>query len=227
MPRVARVAPGGMVFHVLNRGNDRRELFDDHGDYEAFLRVLHQTRERIEVRILAYCLMPNHWRLLLWPAEDGGLGAFMQRLTTTHERRWHLHRDSVGRWHLYQGTYKAFPVQEDGHFYAVARYIERNPLRACLVKQAQDWRWGSLAQRMNQQNVLKAPQLSTWPIARPKNWPALVNKPQTDGETEAIRLSVSRGRPFGADKWQATTAKRLGLEFTLHPRGRPRKAKPS
>jgi putative transposase len=214
-----------MVFHVLNRGNDRREIFEDDGDYEAFLRVLRATRERIAMRILAYCLMPNHWHLLLSPLTDGELGTFMQHLTTTHVRRWHLHRHSVGRGHLYQGTYKSFPVQEDDHFYTVVRYIERNALRANLVKKAERWRWGSLAQRIGQQTLVEPPELSKWPLAEPKDWLAWVNEPQTERELEAIRLSVSRGRPFGAEKWQTRTAKRLGLEFTLQPRGRPRKEK--
>jgi len=212
-----------MVFHVLNRGNDRRALFEDGDDYEAFLRVLRATRERIATRILAYCLMPNHWHLLLWPEEDGALASFLQRLTTTHVRRWHLHRHSVGRGHLYQGTYKSFPVEEDDHFYAVARYVERNALRANLVAKAEQWRWGSLAQRSGQQHLDEPPELSAWPVARPRNWLAWVNEPHSERELEAIRVSVQRGRPFGDDTWQRCTAKRLGLEFTMNPRGRPRK----
>ncbi len=74
MPRAARIAPGGMVFHVLNRGNDRREIFDDRADYVAFLRVIRETQERVAMRVLGYCLMPNHWHLLLWPIEDGDRG---------------------------------------------------------------------------------------------------------------------------------------------------------
>jgi REP-associated tyrosine transposase len=214
-----------MVFPVLNRGNDRREIFEDSGDYEAFLRVARATQERIAMRILAYCLMPNHWHLLLWPFAEGDLGVFMQRLTTTHVRRWHLHRQSVGRGHLYQGTYKSFPVQEDDHFYTVARYVERNGLRANLAKKAEKWRWGSLAQRLGLQGVDESPELSNWPLVQPRDWLAFVNEPHTDRELESIRLSVSRGRPFGADKWQTRVAKRLGLEFTLQPRGRPRKDK--
>ncbi|MGH7137688.1 MAG: transposase [Pirellulales bacterium] len=225
MPRAARVAPGGMVFHVLNRGNDRREIFEDARDYEAFVRVIKETQERVPMRLLAYCLMPNHWHFLLWPASDGDLGAFMQRLTTTHVRRWHLHRHSVGRGHLYQGTYKSFPVQEDDHFYAVARYVERNGLRAKLAKTAEDWRWSSLALRAGRLAVDDAPELSAWPVARPRNWSAWVNRPQTKAELDALRLSVSRGQPFGDDAWQRRTAERLGLEFTLNPRGRPRKNK--
>ncbi|HEV2969528.1 MAG TPA: transposase [Pirellulales bacterium] len=211
-----------MVFHFLNRGNDRREIFEDNGDYEAFLRVLRTTQQRIAMRVLAYCLMPNHWHLLLSPIADGELATFKQHLTRTHVRRWHLNRHSVGRGHLHQGTYKSFPVQEGDHFYTVVRYIERNALRANLVKKAERWRWGSLVQRIGQQTVVEPPELSKWPLAEPKDWLAWVNEPQTERELEAIQLSVSRGRPFGAEKWQTRTAKRLGLEFTLQPRGRPR-----
>ncbi|HZL38132.1 MAG TPA: transposase [Tepidisphaeraceae bacterium] len=70
MPRVARVSPGGMIFHCLNRGNDRRAVFDDSGDYAAFERVLEKTLELVPIRLLAYCLMPNHWHLVLWPRKD-------------------------------------------------------------------------------------------------------------------------------------------------------------
>src|SRR6476620_1726490 len=139
MPRTARIAPGGYVCQVLNRGNQRQPLFESDGDYLAMLRVLSETTERVPVRLLAWCLMPNHWHLVLWPAKDGQLGQFMQRRTTTHVRRWRLHRHSVGHGHLYQGTYKSFPVEEDEHFYSVCRYVERNPLRAKLVRRAADW----------------------------------------------------------------------------------------
>jgi putative transposase len=105
MPRTARVAPGGTVFHVLNRGNHQAEIFADAGDYLAFETVLAEALEAVPgMRLLAYCLMPNHWHLVLWPREDGELGRFMQRLTVTHVRRWHEHRHSTGRGHLYQGT---------------------------------------------------------------------------------------------------------------------------
>ena len=111
MPRTARHAPGGLIFHVLNRGNARAQIFDEDQDYQAFQRVLACTLLEVPVRLLAYCLMPNHWHLVVWPQEDGHLGEFMRRVTTTHVQRWHLHRQSVGAGHLYQGTYKLFPIQ--------------------------------------------------------------------------------------------------------------------
>jgi putative transposase len=143
MPRVARIAPAGFIFHVFNRGNARGQLFEHERAYEAFERVITESVDRIAIRILAYCIMPNHWHMVLWPTREGELGQFVQRLTTTHVRRWHLYRQSVGTGHLYQGTFKSFPIQDDDHFLTVCRHVEQNPLRAGLVSRAEDWRWSS------------------------------------------------------------------------------------
>jgi REP element-mobilizing transposase RayT len=105
----ARVAPGGMVFHVLNRGVGRMQLFDKAGDFQAFERVLKETCDDSPMGICAYALMPNHWHLLLWPDRDGDLATFLQRLTITYVRRWQEHRHDVGLGHVYQGRYKSFP----------------------------------------------------------------------------------------------------------------------
>src|SRR5437016_5392172 len=119
MPRVARHAPGGLVFHVLNRGVGRMRLFDEPEDYAAFLRVMRDTLNIVPMRVLAFCVMPNHWHLLLWPKAGGHLAAFMQRLTITHVRRWVEHRHDHGNGHVYQGRYKSFPVQDDTHLLTV------------------------------------------------------------------------------------------------------------
>ena len=223
MPRPARVAPGGVIFHCLNRGNDRRAVFDDAGDFAAFERVMEATLAAVPgVRLLAYCLMPNHWHLLLWPTHDGELPAFAQRLTTTHVRRWHRHRHSDGRGHLYQGTYKSFPVQDDRHFLLVARYVERNAMRAGLCQLAQAWQWGSLWRREHG-SPRERGILCEWPVPRPADYLTWVNEPQSDGELAALRESVRRGRPFGSPAWQTLTADSLGLASTFRARGRPKK----
>ena len=85
-------------------------MFEHDEDYRAFLRVLRDTQSEQPMRLLAYCLMPNHWRLLLWPRREGELGAFMQAVTATHVRRWRLNRRTVGEGHLYQGTCKSFKL---------------------------------------------------------------------------------------------------------------------
>lgn len=213
-----------MLFHVLNRGVARMALFEKPADYQAFEEVISETREASPMRICAYCLMPNHWHLLLWPENDGDLANFMQRLTITHVRRWQEHRRFVGLGHVYQGRYKSFPVQSDEHFFTVARYVERNALRANLVARAEEWRWSSLWRRLHGTPVQQS-LLSDWPLERSTNWVDWVNQPETDVELDALRQSAQRGRPFGQPHWQREIGKRLGLESSYRPVGRPPKVR--
>src|SRR5260370_32063674 len=136
MPRRPRVAPGGFAYHAINRAVARLPLFQKDGDYAAFERVLAEAMQKNPIRLLGYCLMPNHWHFVLWPQRDGQLTAFLRWLTHTHTQRWHAHYHSAGTGHLYQGRFKSFPVQEDEHLYTVLRYVERNPVRAGVVRRA-------------------------------------------------------------------------------------------
>jgi len=213
-----------MIFHVLNRGNARDQIFHKEGDFLAFEKVMAETMEQVSMRIISYCLMPNHWHLVLWRRHDGDLGRFMQRLTTTHVRRWHLHCRTVGSGHLYQGTYKSFPIQRDEHLYTVLPYVERIPVRPTLVARAEEWRWSSLWRWLHPTDTADKPPLCAWPLARLSDWVARVNRALTKKELEAVRVSVVRGRPFGSETWQASVAKRLGLESTFRSRGRPKKS---
>ena len=197
-------------------------LFYKDADYEAFERYLEKTLETCPMRICSYCLMPNHWHLLLWPEHDGDLGAFMQKLTVTHVRNWQEYRKKVGMGHVYQGRYKSFPVENNEYFYQVARYIERNAQRAKLVPRADQWRWSSLWRRVHGDSDQRK-LLSKWPLPKPRNWPDLVQRTQTKAEVDVIRNSVNKGIPFGTERWVKATAKQLGLESTMRPRGRPRK----
>ena len=150
MPRTGRKAPGGMggmIFHCLNRGVGRQTLFPKPEHFTAFERVVAHSLGSVPVRLLAYCLMPNHWHLLLWPSGDGQPGRFMHDLTVTHTRRHQEHYRQVGHGHLYQGRFRSFPVQADPHFLVAARYVERNAMRAGLVGRAEDWPWSSLWRR--------------------------------------------------------------------------------
>ncbi|WP_454063736.1 REP-associated tyrosine transposase [Candidatus Nitrospira salsa] len=212
MPRTARASVGGLCYHVINRGNARAEVFHNSGDYQAFLELVQESLEERPLRIIAYCLMPNHFHLLVWPRKDGELSQWMQWVMTTHVRRYH--RDHQSNGHIWQGRFKAFPIQQDEHLLKVWRYIERNPVRARLVTRAEDWRWSSLPTRGRW--------LHSSPVTRPSGWKKLVNTANADEEVEAIRQSVNRGTPFGQTAWMRRTAKRLGLEASMNPRGRPR-----
>ena len=218
MPRTARASAGNVVYHVINRGNARAEVFHKSDDFLAFEALLGPACERLPMRVLGYCLMPNHFHLVLHPRRDGDLSRFMQWLLTSHVRRYHRHYQSCG--HVWQGRFKAFPIQADEHLLTVLRYVERNPLRANLVRRAENWRWSSL----HWLGKRATPDwLSDWPVSRPRNWRAAVQQPHSQDELNALRQSVQRGTPYGNDRWTRRTAARLGLESTTRPRGRPRK----
>lgn len=140
---MARIAPGGLFYHVLNRGNAQARVFHDDADYRNFLGLMAKAGEKMPMRHLAYCLMPNHFHLVVRPEADGDLGRWMQWLLTTHVRRHHRRYGTSG--HVWQGRFKSFVIQDDEHLLTALRYVERNPLRARLVERAEDWSWSSAA----------------------------------------------------------------------------------
>ncbi len=212
---------GGIVYHVLNRANAKKQIFETTGDYKAFEKALGEASERVNMRILTYCIMPNHWHLVLWPIKDGDLSKFVGWLTLTHTQRWHAFHDTAGTGHLYQGRFKSFPVQSDEHLLMVCRYVERNPLRAGLVRRAEHWRWGSIFRRTRVLADGRVELIDSWPVARTKNWLEWVNKPEADDALTDMRTAVQRGRPFGAIAWMEDIAKRFDIGLTLNKRGRP------
>jgi putative transposase len=215
MGRPRRVAAGNVVYHVLNRANRRTRIFHKPRDYEAFLRILGQGLQRTPCRVLGLCLMPNHWHLVLWPHADGDLSRLMAWISNTHVKRYRQHyHDRIGG-HLYQGRFKSFPVQEDGHLLTVLRYVEANPLRAGLAQRAGEWAWSSDALR----NGPFASLLSDWPIPRPADWSQWVQSRWKEEELAELRVNLDRSRPFGHKAWVEATAKRLGLDITLRPHG--------
>ncbi len=225
MGRSKRVDIGGCVYHVLNRGNGRMSLFDDDGDFLAFERVLEQAIECYpQMQLLAYCVMPNHWHLVVRPQIDGLLSRFVGWLTLTHTQRWHAHRHTIGGGHVYQGRFKSFLVDTEGYLATVCRYVERNPVRANLVNRAEQWRWSSLYRWQNGSREDKQI-LSPWPVPggkRPPNWVNRVNLPETEDELNALRRSSNRCQPFGHLAWQQEMCQRFDLQSTFRPRGRPR-----
>ncbi len=227
MPRIARKAPGGWVYHVMNRANGKLRLFKKDADFLAFEEVLRMAHERTPIRILGWCLMINHWHFILWPRHDGELTQFTRWLTLTHAQRWKHAHDAVGHGHLYQGRFKSFPIQQDPHLLTALRYVERNALRAGRVERAEQWRWGSAFVRLDPTHHLH-PLLSEWPMERPGNWLTLLNTPQTLVEERQLSEHIERSRPLGSTAWTIRAASSVAAEQSLRPRGRPvgwRKAK--
>lgn len=211
MPRTARADRAGFHYHVMNRGNAKARVFHDADDYDAFVGIVRQASARHPMLLLAWCLMPNHVHFVVQPYADGGLGAWMHWMLTTHVTRHRRRYDTTGR--IWQGRYKACPIQ-DIHLLTVIRYVERNPLRASLVREAQDWRWSSLRGRWTAEAPLP---LDPLPVPAPENWLAWVQEPLTEGELGAVRKSVRGQTPYGDEFWTRTTSERLGVRSGLPP----------
>jgi putative transposase len=197
------------------------QIFDNDQDYRLFEEILEEGAEKYDMRILAYCLMPNHWHLVLYPRKDGDLSKFMSWITNTHTRRWHVAKETVGQGHLYQGRYKSFLCQENNYFLTLVRYVERNAKKANLVRKAEQWKWSSVWRReygTREQKKL----LSPWPVPPGRDYLSWLNGPQTKSEEEALERSVEKNIPFGNESWVATIVKRYGLEQALRPVGRPK-----
>lgn len=192
MPRANRITLGGYVYHVLNRANGRLRIFKKHGDFLAFEQILAEGIERFGMRICGYCIMSNHWHLLLWPEQDGELANFMRWITLTHTQRYHAAHGTTGMGHLYQGRYKSFPVQDESYYLTVMRYIESNPIRADIVTKAEEWPWSSFAVRHGSDSLFC---LSDGPISLPSNWSRLVHEHIAQEKLE--QLNNSHRHPIG------------------------------
>ena len=219
MPRIARGETVGGIFHLINRGNMRMQVFDDDADYNYFLDLLEAAKKREAVEMHAYCLMPNHFHLMLLPQKEGCLSRFMQWVMTSHVRYYHKKNRTSG--HVWQGRFKSFIVEKESYYLTLMRYIEANPKRAGLVNQASKWRFGSLYERVHaNRSLLDEPFMELG-----NRWPEYVDEPIHTEELAKIRNSVNRQAPLGRPEWQRETAAELGLLSTLNRRGRPRKEK--
>lgn len=217
MPRIPRGETVGGLYHIINRGNMRMQVFDDKDDYEYFLELLKKACKREKVEIHAYTLMPNHFHLLLLPKEQNSLSRFMQWVMTSYVRYYHRKNRSSG--HIWQGRYKSFIIEKETYYITLIRYIEANAKRAKLVRKAEDWDYGSLMERERKHRTL----LSTPCIKLHEGWIEYVNTPMREEELYTIRNSVNRQAPLGDKKWQVETATKYGMLPTLNQRGRPRK----
>ncbi|MEY3784562.1 MAG: hypothetical protein RLZZ230_884 [Candidatus Parcubacteria bacterium] len=220
MPRQLRVDIGGEIYHVINRSNARIKIFDTDEDYQLFEKLLQDAQEITDMRILAYCIMPNHFHLVLYPRNDGDVQEFMKWFTNSHTRKYHVQHKTIGSGHLYQGRYKSFLVQTNSYLLQLLKYVEQNPLRAKLVKKAEDWKWSSLPRRENKIAGQKK-FISECPIDMPQDYIAWVNE-QNDNMAEEIRGCVTKGKPFGDINWTLNMIGKYDLTSTTRGSGRPK-----
>ena len=215
MPRIARGLADKQIYHIINRGNRREAVFHDKDDYDKFLNLLLVAKENYTFKIYAYCLMPNHYHLAIYTPIAESLSKAMQWIGTSYVRYYNKKYQISG--HLWQGRYKSFIVQEENYLLALIKYVEANPLRARIVKDATHYKYSSAYNRVNDiEDITDTP-----PIVLPKNWQDYINEKNEKIALDTIRNCVNRQAPLGDTDWQQQVAHEYGLESTLNPRGRP------
>ena len=218
MARMARLVVPGLPHHVTQRGVRRMPVFFDDGDYRAYMALLAEWCAKAGTEIWAYCLMPNHVHLILVPRTPDGLRA---ALGETHRRyTFRVNRREDWRGHLWQERFHSFAMDED-HLVACARYVERNPVRARLVRRARDWRWSSARAHLDgaDDGVAKVAPL----LDRIPDWSALLDEADDEAMLERIRSHARGGYVLGTEAFRAALERRL--ERAVQPRrpGRPRR----
>jgi putative transposase len=206
MSRRARRHSGQFVFHVLNRAIQNTTIFNEPDDYGRFLELMATAVARFSVRTLSYCVMPNHWHLVLWPTNDDGLSPALQWLTGRHAEEWRRDRGTKGRGAVYQSRFKAIAVQDDRHLLVLCRYVERNPLRAHLVDCPEEWPWSSASPAANRSG---RPEVAEWPVTRPAHWLAYLNQPEVNPWLTEVRGAIARNEHFGNTSWRENVCRQL------------------
>jgi len=189
MPRPPRIFPDGIPQHIVNRGNRRATVFTRAEDFLGFVGALADATDRTTVRLVAFCLMPNHWHLVLWPVRGCEISSYMQIVMNAHIRDLQRRHGTTGTGHIYQGRFKNSPILDERQFFNVCRYVEANPFAAGLVSRAEEWRWSSLVMDGPTDDVRI---VSPWPLRRPAGWLNDVNRPQGAAIVREIKRDLRR-----------------------------------
>ena len=190
MPRNPCAGTAGHLFHVTNHAIEGQLLCRNFGEFLALERLLARALKAVPIRLLSFCLMSNHWHLLLWPEADDDTRNFVRWLSMTHARNLRAWRGSSGGGAVYKGRYDASAVEAPAYFYTVVRYIERNPVRAGIVDRADEWLWSSASPTY----ALHGIELADWPLPRPADWNAFMNDVEPLEDLEFVREKISRGQ---------------------------------
>ena len=221
MPRAARVVIPGCPHHITQRGNNRQDVFFVDDDRRVYLDLLRKASERFGLDVIGYCLLTNHLHLVATPKTADSLA---DALKWTHQ----LYAQYVNRMHgrtghLWEGRFYSCPLDEN-HYWTALIYVDRNPVRAKLVRRAWRWPWSSAAAHCGYAGGAGLLDLAAWEKALPGwDYSTALTRPQDEKTVTRLRLSTSRGRPLGSDSFISKLERTLGRRLRALPRGRPKK----
>lgn len=230
MPRTARIVIPNVPHHITHRGNNRQDVFFADDDRRAYLAVLGERCADAGVRVLGYCLMSNHVHLIVVPPTEESLAAAIGRTHFVHTQ--YVNRLHGRSGHLWQGRFYSCPLDET-HLWRAVAYVERNPVRAGLVRRAWRWPWSSAAAHVGESAGAREKAAATdlldmkwwareWTAAR---WRTQLVTPEDEGWRRQFWRAAHTGRPLAEDRWLARVEARLGCRLRANPVGRPRRQK--
>ncbi|MFH1562693.1 MAG: transposase [Nitrospirota bacterium] len=221
MPRIARVVIPDIPHHLTQRGNYQQIVFQSKEDREQYLFWIKEYGEKCGVKIWAYCLMDNHVHFIVVPQSSDSLARTFNQSHMRYSQ--YFNRRMGQRGHLWQGRFYSCPLDE-AHLYTAVRYVERNPVRAGLVEQGEDYPWSSALSHVK---GVKDPLLSQdLPLLKEiPNWSQYLFIPEEERIVKQIRSCTATGRPAGSESFVVRLEELLGRVLIPKSRGRPRKGK--
>lgn len=226
MPRTSRIVIPDHPHHIIHRGHNRQPVFISDEDYRYYLDNLLEWKNELKCRLYAYCLMTNHVHLILDPGEnETNLAKLMKRVAGRQTRYVNKLEKRTGT--LWEGRYKSSPISADSYLMACCRYIELNPVRACLVEHPGSYRWSSYAEKTGNQSKIVDEDpfylgLSNDAENRKLKYAEWLLSAIPEGEWELIRSASQRGQLTGESKFYDLVADRLGQRIEARKPGRPR-----
>ena len=222
MPRLPRTVFANLPHHIAQRGSNREDVFFTDEDREAYLSWLKEYSDKHQVEILAYCLMTNHIHLVAVPATEDGLQRVLKPLHMRYAQR--INRERGWKGHLWQGRFFSSPL-DDAYLWAAVRYVERNPVRAGMVKRAENYRWSSAAAHCGKEidSLITLKSSSNKKILSIDDWSAWLAEGDEKEEIQTLRKNIEKGLPCGTEGFIKRLGKLVGRELEYRPQGRPRK----
>ena len=223
MPRIARPVFAGIPHHITQRGNRREDVFFSDQDRAAYLAWLGEYCAKHSTRVLAYCLMTNHVYVVAVPEEQDALEKVFRALHTRYAHRINRAKEWTG--HVWQGRFFSSALDET-YLWAAIRYVERNPVRARMVRRAETYRWSSAAAHcgLRQDSVLGMDWEKFGPLRSVGDWSEWLAEGDRPEQLEVLRRHVERGLPCGVEGFLRQLERRAGRMLRPRPRGRPKKA---
>jgi putative transposase len=219
MPRIARAVAVGFPHHVIQRGNNKEQVFFEKEDRQKYLELLKKYSDKWECPVIAYCLMNNHVHLLAKPKSEESLYKMMQGITLCYTQHINRKYEKTGR--LWESRYHSCIVDREHYLWAVARYIEQNPKRAKIVKKEEEYPYSSAKAHIEgkRDDILGEKLFND---NQRKDYIAFIRESITEEEIQRLKYSTRTGRPFGREEFIKRMEKKLNKRFILQRHGRPK-----